>query len=83
MIHSIGPINMCTDFERNRCKNRMFYLTSRDAIQYVERHGGSNSSDMYFDQKHFNTNQKSLRLPVQSYGSNSDFHVFGDLDLDL
>ena len=39
MIHTIGPINMCTDFEINRYKldevrkyaKIVFYLTSRDA----------------------------------------------------
>ena len=28
--------------------------------------GGSDTSDRYFDQKHFAIDQKSLRLPVQS-----------------
>ena len=37
---------------------------------------------MYFDQEHFETKQKSL-YGFKSYGSNSVFHVFGDLDLDL
>ena len=39
MLYSIGPINVCTDFEINRYKidevrkyaNIAFYLTSRDA----------------------------------------------------
>ena len=56
MIHSISPINVCTDFEINRYKidefrqhaKILFYLTSLDA---------------------------------KSYGSNSGFHVFGELDL--
>ena len=47
--------------------------------RYVMRHGDYDTSDRYFDKEHFETNQKSLRLPVQ----NSGFHVFGDLDLDL
>ena len=33
--------------------------------RYVMRHGDSNPSDRYFDKEHFETNQKSLRLPVQ------------------
>ena len=32
---------------------------------YVVRHADANTSDRYFDQEHFETNQKSLRLPVQ------------------
>ena len=53
--------------------------------RYVMRHGDSDTSDRYFDKEHFETNQKSLRLLVgsKSYGSNSGFRVFGDLDLDL
>ena len=71
MIHSIAPINVCTDFEINwhkidgiykTCKNRMFYLTLHDAKEYVVRRGGF-TSDRYVDQDHFETNQKSLRLP--------------------
>ena len=41
------------------------YLTSRDAKRYVMRHGDFDTSDRYFDKEHFETNQKSLRLPVQ------------------
>ena len=83
MIHIICPINVCTDFEINRYKidevrkyaKIVFYLTSHDAktlrhVSWELRH-----SDRYFDQEHFETNQKSLRLPVQK--------CFGDLDLDL
>ena len=40
----------------------MFYLTSRDAK--TVRHGGCDTSDRYFDQEHFEINQKSLRFPV-------------------
>ena len=29
------------------------------------RHGDCDTSDRYFDKEHFETNQKSLRLPVQ------------------
>ena len=32
---------------------------------YVMRHGDYDTSDRYFDKEHFETNQKSLRLPVQ------------------
>ena len=33
--------------------------------RYVMRHGDCDYSDIYFDKEHFETNQKSLRLPVQ------------------
>ena len=32
---------------------------------YVMRHGDYDTSDRYFDKEHFETNQKSIRLPVQ------------------
>ena len=58
---------MCTDFEINPYKidevrkyaKIVFYLTSRHASW------GLDTSDRYFDKEHFETNQKSLRLPVQ------------------
>ena len=71
MLYSIGPINVCTDFEINWYKidevrkyvNIAFYLiylTSRDARTL--RHGDCDTSDRYFDKEHFETNQKSLWL---------------------
>ena len=76
MLYSIGPINVCTDFEINRYKIDevrkyakiafyLIYLTSCDAKRYVMRHGDYDTSDRYFEKEHFETNQKSLRLPVQ------------------
>ena len=41
----------------------VFYLTPRDAKTL--RHASWVFSDRYFDKEHFETNQKSLRLPVQ------------------
>ena len=85
MIHSLGPINVRIDFEISRyklnkflktCKNRMFYLTSRDAKTVRRPSWGLDTSDRYFDQEHLETNQK-----FKNYGSNSGSHVFGDLDL--
>ena len=46
MLYSIGPINVCTDFEINRYKivevrkyaKIVLYLTSRDA-KMLRRHG--------------------------------------------
>ena len=58
----------------------MFYLTSRDAkigTPYViAAREYLITSDRYFHQEHFATNQKTLRLPIKS-GSN----VFDYLDL--
>ena len=62
MIHSTCD----TDFEINRytiyeCKkhtNIVFYLTSHDAKSVRRTSWGV--SDRYFDQEHFETNQKSL-----------------------
>ena len=63
MVHSIGPINVCTNFEINRdkidefrkhAKNRMFYLTWHDAKKPVRQ----DTYDRYFDQEHFATNQR-------------------------
>ena len=33
--------------------------------RYVMRHGDCDTYDRYFDKEHFETNLKSLRLPVQ------------------
>ena len=61
MIHSIGPINVCTDFEINRYKIDKFrkhakiacFLTSRDAKTVRRTSWGT--SDRYFNQEHFKT----------------------------
>ena len=34
--------------------------------RYVIRHGDYDTADRYFDKEHFETNQKSLRLPVMA-----------------
>ena len=76
MLYSIGPINVCTDFEINRYKIDevrkyakiafyLIYLTSCDAKTLRHASWGLDTSDRYFDKEHFETNQKSLRLPVQ------------------
>ena len=68
----------CTDFEINRYKidevrkyaNIAFYLiylTSHDAkTLHPCVMGTCDTSDRYFDKKHFEITQKSLRLPVQT-----------------
>ena len=74
MLYSIDPINVCTDFEINRYKIDevrkyakivfyLIYLTSRDAKTL--RHESWGTSDRYFDKEHFESNQKSLHIPVQ------------------
>ena len=73
MLYSIGPINVCTDFEINPYKidevrkyaKIVFYLTPRDAKTLRHASWDYDTSDRYFDTEHFETNQKSLRLPVQ------------------
>ena len=42
-----------------------FILRHVTQKRYVMRHGDYDTSDRYFDKEHFETNQKSLRLPVQ------------------
>ena len=71
MLYIIGPINVCTDFEINRYKidevrkyaKIVFYLTSRDAKTLRHASWDYDTSDRYFDKEHFETSQKSLRLP--------------------
>ena len=73
MIHIICPMNVCTDVEINRYKidhvrkyaKIVFYFTSRDEKMVRRASCGLDTSDRYFNQEHFETNQKSLRLPVQ------------------
>ena len=79
MLYSIGPINVCTDFEINPYKidevrknaKIVFYLTSRDATTLRHASWGLKLTRSFYD------------FQFKSYGSNSGFRVFGDLDLDL
>ena len=61
ILRSIGT--KLTKLE-NMQKSRFIwrYVTQK---RYVMRHGDCDTSDRYFDKEHFETNQKSLRLPVQ------------------
>ena len=86
MIHSIGPINVCTDFETNRYKidefrkyaKIVFYLMSRGAKMTRRSSLGLDTSENILKLT------KSLYdFRFKSYGSNSGFHVFGDLDIDI
>ena len=79
-LYSIGPINVCTDFEINPYKidevrkyaKIVFYLTPRDAktLGILTRNILKLTRSLY-------------DFRFKSYGSNSGFRVFGDLDLDL
>ena len=67
-MYTVGPINMCTEFEINRYKidkfrkyaKIMFYLTSCDTKTVCRTSWGR----QHFVQEHFESYQKSLRLPV-------------------
>ena len=75
MIYSTGQINVCTDFEMNLYKIDIENMQKSCFIwfiwchvtqkRYVMRHGDHDTSDRYFDKEHFETNQKSLQLPVK------------------
>ena len=83
MIYSTGQTNVCTDFEINRFRiDAVRTYRYATIVCFIWRHV-TQKHFWYFDKEHFETKQKSLRLPVKSYGSNSGFRVFGDLDLDL
>ena len=92
MIYSIGPINVCTDFEINRYKiyeirkyaKIVFYLTSRDAKTL--RHAPWGLPTLLIGILIRNILKPTRGLydfRFKSDGSNSGFRVFGDLDLDL
>ena len=51
--------------------------------RYVMRHGDSDTSDRYFDKDILKPTRSLYDFRFRSYGSNSGFRVFGDLDLDL
>ena len=59
-------------------KKIVFYLTHVTQKWHVMSRGGggSNTSDMHFDQEHFETNQNSLRLPVQKLWLKQWFSYF-------
>ena len=64
ILRSIGT--KLTKLEHMK-KSRFIWFIWRHVTQkrYVMRHGDCATSDRYFDKEHFETNQKSLRLPVQ------------------
>ena len=62
-VHSIGPINVCTNFEINRYK-----------IDEFRKHAKLGNI--------LKSTKSLYDFRFKSYGSNSGFHVFGDLGLD-
>ena len=92
MLYSIGPINVCIDFEINPYKidevrkyaKIVFYLTPRDAKTL--RHASWGLRHFWICILTMNILKLTRSLydfRFKSYGSNSGFRVFGDLDLDL
>ena len=91
MFYSICPINVCTDFEINRYKIDevrtyakiafyLIYLTSCDAKTL--RHASWGLIDI-LTRNILKPTRSLYDFRFKSYGSNSGFRVFGDLDLDL
>ena len=61
ILRSIGTkLTKLENMQKSRFISR--HVTQK---RYVMRHGDYYTSDRYFDKEHFETNQKSLRLPVQ------------------
>ena len=93
LLYSIGPINVCADFEINRYKidevrkyaNIAFYLTyltSRDAKTLRHASWGLRTLLIGILTRNILKPTRSLYgFRCKSYGSNSGFRVFGDLDL--
>ena len=89
MLYSIGPINVCTDFEINPYKidevrkyaKIVFYLTPRDAKTL--RHASWTLLIGILTRNILKLTRSLYDFRFNSYGSNSGFRVFGDLDLDL
>ena len=70
LVHSIGAINVCTNFEINRYKIDELRKHAK-CVCFIWRHVTQNSlswrldsADTYLDQEHLETKQKFLRLPV-------------------
>ena len=95
MFYSICPINVCTDFEINRYKIDevrtyakiafyLIYLTSCDAKNVTSCVMGTTTLLIDILTRNILKPTRSLYdFRFKSYGSNSGFRVFGDLDLDL
>ena len=89
-IYSTSQINVCTDFEINRFRidEVRKYATIvcfiwRHVTQkrYVVRHGDSTLLIGIWANTIFKPTRSLYDFRFKSYGWNSGFHVFGDLDL--
>ena len=69
-LHSISPINVCTNFEINRYKIDKLYRQM------------TNLENMQKSYRMFQPPRSLYDFRFQSYDSNSGFNVFDDLDLD-
>ena len=82
-VHSIDPVNLCTNFEIDRNKIDKFRkhakIMTHDA-KTVRRTSLLDTSDSYSDQKIWKPIRNPYDFRLKSYGSNSGFCVFGDLD---
>ena len=79
MIYSTGKINVCTDFEINRF--RIDVIWRKNATSCV-----MGTTTLLIDILTRNILKPTRSLydfRFRSYGSNSGFRVFGDIDLDL
>ena len=94
MLYSICPINVCTDFEINRYKidEVRTYAKSR-FIWFIWRHVTQNVTSCFMGittllidiltRNILKPTRSLYDFRFKSYGSNSGFRVFGDIDLDL
>ena len=80
-IQSIGPINVCTNFEINQYKIDEFRKHAKIAC-FIRRYVMQkrlDTSDRYF-RKILKPTRSLYGFRLKNYGSKSGFHVFGDLD---
>ena len=85
-IHTIGLISVCANFEINwytvmnleNMQNRVLFDVTwhKNGTSYI-------METWYFDQEQFETNQKSIRLPVQKLWLKLGVSWFWDIDLDI
>ena len=89
MIYSIGQINVCTEFRfridevRKYAKIVCFIWRQVTQKRYVVRHGTTTLLIGILTRNIFKPTRSLYDFRFKSYGSNSGFRVFGDLDLDL
>ena len=80
-VHSIGPINVCTNFEINQYKIDEF--RKRAKIVFYLTSWWLYSSDGMFISNILLPTRSLYDFRFKSCGSNSGFNVFDDLDLEF